>query len=198
MVYASSLSFTVRPDHVRVAAEFGPPEPVAQDDHVLAAWRVLLLPKDPSKRRPSSDGFEKARTDECRRYCSRGASPSERDLPEAATLIHGHALERPRIPLPVVELAWGELEESTARCPGEDPHKPFGLLERQRTQQDRVHDAENRSVGADAQRQHADDRNGERGRPEHHPERIVKIGKQRTHGQIPPTGLDEAGGSRVY
>jgi hypothetical protein len=107
---------------------------VAQDDHVLAAWRVLLLPKDASERRQGSDDLEKARTDGCCMYCSRGSSPSERELPEAAALVHRHALERLRIPLPAVELAGGELEESTARCPGEDPYQTFRLLERQRTQ----------------------------------------------------------------
>src|SRR4029434_6170457 len=106
----------------------------------------------------------------CRTYCSRGASPSERELPEAAALIHRHALERLRIPLPVVELAWGELEESTARRPGEDPHQPLRLLERQRTQQDRVDDGKDRGVSADAKRQHADDRNGGRGCSGQHPE----------------------------
>ena len=141
---------------------------------MLAAWRVLLPPKDASERRPGSDDLEKPRADGCRMYCSRGTRASERELPEAAALIHRHALERLRIPLPVVELAWGELEESTARCPGEDPHQPFRLLEGQRTQQDRVDDAEDRGVSADAKRQHADDRNGERGCPGHYPECITK------------------------
>src|SRR4030095_1044972 len=159
---------------------FGSPEPVAQDGHVLAAWRVLLLPKDASKRRPSSDNLEKARTDGCRTYCSRGASPSERELPEAAALIHCHALERLRIPLPVVELAWGELEESTARCPGEDPHQAFRLLEGQGTEEDCVHNAEDGGVRADAKRQHADDRNGERRSAGHHPEPVTKIGNEGT------------------
>src|SRR4030095_6398091 len=115
-------------DHVRASAELGSPEPIAQDDHVFAAWRVLLLPKDASERRPGSDDLEKARADGCRTHCSRGASPSERELPEAAALIHRHALERPRLSLPVVELAWGELEESTARRPGEDSHRAVRLL----------------------------------------------------------------------
>ena len=148
---------------------------------MLAAWRVLLLPKDASERRSGSDDLEKARAHGRRTYCSRATRASEREFPEAAALIHRHALERLRIPLPVVELAWGELEETTARCPGEDAHQAFGLLERQRTQQDRVHDAEDRGVGADAKRQHADDRNGERGCPGDYPDRIAKIGKQGTH-----------------
>src|SRR5207249_4339005 len=126
-------------DHVWVSAEFGSPEPVAQDDHVLAAWRVFLLPNDASERRSGSDDLEKARADSCRTYCSRGARAGERELPEATALVQRHPLERLCIPLPVVELAGGELEESTARRPGEDPHQAFRLLERQRTQQDRVH-----------------------------------------------------------
>src|SRR5262245_26312078 len=146
-----------------------------------AAWRVLLWPKDASERRPGSDDLEKTRAHRCRAYCSRGTGASERELPEAAALIHGHALERPRIPLPVVELAWGELEETSVRRPGKDSHQAFGLLERQRTQQDRVHDAEDRGAGADAKRQHADDGNGERGCSRHDPERITKIGQDGTH-----------------
>jgi hypothetical protein len=148
---------------------------------VLAAWRVLLLPKNASKCRPSPDDLEKAGAHRCRTYCSRGARPGERKLPEAAALIHRHPLERPRIALPAVELAWGELEESTAWRPGEDPHQAFRLFERQRTQQDCVDDAEDRGVSADAKRQHADDRNGERRCPGQYPERITKIGKHRTH-----------------
>jgi hypothetical protein len=38
-------------DHVRISGELGSPESVAQDDDVLATWRVLLLPKDASERR---------------------------------------------------------------------------------------------------------------------------------------------------
>ena len=166
---------------------------------MLAAWRVLLLPKDASERRPGSDDLEKARTDGCRTYGSRRAGPSERKLPEAAALVHRHTLERPRVPLQAVGFAWGELEESAARRPGEDPHEAFGLLERQRTQQDRVHDAEDRGVGADAKRQHADDGNGERGCPGHEPECITKIGKQGMHFRVscggPATnGLGRTGG----
>ncbi len=93
---------------------------------MLAAWRVLLLPKDASERRSGSDDLEKARAHGCRTYCSRGTRASERELPEAAALIHRHALERLRIPLPAVELAWGELEESTARCAGEDRTRRSG------------------------------------------------------------------------
>jgi hypothetical protein len=99
-------------------------------------------------------------------------------------LIHCHAFERLRIPLPAVELAWGELEEPTVRCPGEDPHQAFRLLERQRTQQDRVDDAKDRGVRTDAKRQHADDRNSERWCPGHDPERITKIGKHGTHPRV--------------
>src|SRR5439155_633248 len=116
-----------------------------------------------SERRPGSDDLEEARADSRRTYCSRGARARERELPEAAALVHRHALERLRIPLPAVELAGGELEESTvrARRPGEDPHQAFRLLERQRTQQDGVHDAEDRGVVADAKRQYTADHTGD-------------------------------------
>src|SRR6187200_373174 len=132
---------------------------------MFAGRRVLLLPKDAPEGRAGFDDFEKTLAHGGRTYRSRAIGASERELPEAATLIHCHALERPRIPLPVVELAWRELEESTVRRPGEDPDEAFGLLEWQRTQQHRVHDAEDRGVGADAQRQDGDDGNGERGCP---------------------------------
>src|SRR5262245_33612820 len=151
---------------------------------MFATRRVFLWPEDASERRSGSDDLEKARAHGCRTYCSRGTRASERELPEAAALVYRHALERLRIPLPVVELAWGELEESTARRPGEEPHQAFRLLEGQRTQQNRVNDAEDRGVSADAKRQHADDRNGERRCPGHHPERITKIGKQGTHPRV--------------
>src|SRR4030095_3120406 len=101
-----------------------------------AAWRVLLLQKDASERRSGSDNLEKTRGHGCRTYRSRDTGATERELPEAAALVHRHALERLRIPLPAVELAWGELEESTARCPGEDPHQAFRLLEGQGTGED--------------------------------------------------------------
>jgi hypothetical protein len=165
-------------------AEFGSPEPVAQNDYVPAAWRVLLFPKDASECRSCSDDLEEAGAHGGGTYCSRGTHASERELPEAAALIHGHALERLRISLPAVELAWGQLEESTARCPGEDPHQPFRLLEGQGAQQDCVHDAEDCGVGADPKRQHADDRNGERRSAGYRPERRTKIGRQRTHLRI--------------
>src|SRR5262249_34999890 len=142
-------------NHVRVAAEFDFPEPVAQDDHVLSARRVLLLPEDAPERRPGFDDFEKARADGSHSDASRGARAGQRELSEAAAWIERHAFERSRLPLPTVELARGELERTTVRtrCPGVDPHQAFRLLERQRTQQNRVHDAEYRRVRADAERQ---------------------------------------------
>ncbi len=89
-----------------MSSEFGRPEPIAQHDGMPAARRVVLLPKDASERRSGADDLEKARAHGCRTYRSRGSGASERELPEAATLIHGHAFERPRLPLPVVELSW--------------------------------------------------------------------------------------------
>src|SRR2546421_301838 len=79
-------------DLLRVSAEFGSPEPVAQDDHVLAARRVLLRPKDASERRSGSDDLEKACGDSCHTCRSRGARAGERELSEAAAWIHRHAL----------------------------------------------------------------------------------------------------------
>jgi hypothetical protein len=142
------------------------------------------LPKDATERRSGSDDLEKSRAHGCCPDGSRGTGATEREFLEAATLIHGQALERPRIALPVMELTWRELEELTARCPGEDPHQAFGLLEGQRTQQDCVHDAEDRRVGANAKRQDADDGNSERWCPGHDPERITKIGKHGTHPRV--------------
>jgi hypothetical protein len=66
----------------------------------------------------------------------------------------------------------------------EQPHQPFRLFEGYRTQQDRVDDAEDRGVGADAERQDGDDRNRERRGPGHDPERMSKIGKHGTHPRI--------------
>jgi len=144
------------------------------------------LPKDASERRSGSDDVKKACADSCRTYGSRGARARERELPEAAALVHRHALERLRIPLPVVELAGRELEESTVRAgrPGEDPHQVFRLLKRQRTQQHRVDDAKDRRVGADAKRQYADHGNSERWCPGHSAERITKICKYGSHPRV--------------
>jgi hypothetical protein len=62
-----------------------------------------------------------------------------------------------------------------------DPHEALRLLERQRTQQDRVHDAEDRGVRTYPERQHADNGRDERRFPGHRSERITKISKQGTH-----------------
>ena len=65
----------------------------------------------------------------------------------------------------------------------EDPDQPVGLFERQRTQQDGVHDAEDRRVGADAEREDRDDGERERGRARQHPEGVSEIGGERSdHG----------------
>ena len=84
MVYASSLSFTVRPitSGCRRTRLFQ--NRSLRIDDVLAAWRVLLRPKDASERRSGADDLEEARADGCRTYCSRGARAGERELPEAA------------------------------------------------------------------------------------------------------------------
>ena len=68
----------------------------------------------------------------------------------------------------------------------EQPHEPIRLLERQRPQQHGVDDAEDGGVGADAEREHGDDRERERRGAEQDPEGVAEIGKERAHG-----GLDE-------
>jgi hypothetical protein len=64
------------------------------------------------------------------------------------------------------------------------PHEPIGLVDRQWPQQHRVDDAEDGGVGADAEREHGDDRDGESRRAEQHAERVAKIGKKRTHDGV--------------
>ena len=137
-------------NHVRVGAELGAPEPVAQNDHVLRAGRVLFGPKGASERRPSADDVEEASAHWFRSYCSRAARAGERQLPEPAAWIHRHALERVRIALPVVELAGRNVEWSSVGRYRVHPHQPARLFEGKGTQQHRIDDAEERRVCADA------------------------------------------------
>ena len=111
MVYASSLSFTVRP-----ITSGCPPNSALQNRSLRT---TTYLPPGVSssgrKTRPSAGRAltisKKPALTAVARIVRAVTRAGERELPEAAALVHRHALERLRIPLPVVELAGRELEE---------------------------------------------------------------------------------------
>ena len=71
----------------------------------------------------------------------------------------------------------------------EDPDQPAGLRIGQRTQQHRVHHAENRGRGADSQRQAGYRRGGEAGILPQHAKPVSNV--LREGAQLPPFFRDE-------
>ena len=88
--------------------------------------------------------------------------------------------------LPVVEVRRGDREgrhagEGVLRRHVEQPDERAGITERQGPQQHRIDDAEDRRVGADAEREDADHREGERTGAEQDASGISKIGDKSAH-----------------
>ncbi len=153
-------------DGVGRAAEMALPESGAEHHDMAAPRRVLFREEHAAEKRLGANGLEEPVAHGAGDDGFRAAAAGQRERTES---IQRHAIEEARVALPVVEIRGGHRE---ARHPGKrrlrrhvkDAHQPIRLVERQRSQQHRVDDAEDGGVGADAERQDRDDGDRERRR----------------------------------
>ena len=155
MVKIRSLNFTVAPIALRVGVEPRAPEGVGDHDGRRPAGLLLLVGQQPPDGRARAQRLEEpGRDPEHGDVVGRAAHGHAR----FAARVVGHRLEAPALRLPVVEV--GRRDGGRAE-PGFRPQVPHSddavrALERQRPQDDRVHDAEDRGGGSDPQRQRDD------------------------------------------
>jgi hypothetical protein len=139
------------------------PETIANDGDTATPRRILIGQKDAPVCRIHANDLEEAGADGGRNQRFRIAKAGERELAET---VNRHALEELRIALPVVVVRGRHRErrhirKRTLRRNVKQAHEAIGLLVGQRPEQDGVHDAENRGIGTDAQREDGNDRQRE-------------------------------------
>ena len=118
----------------------------------------------------------------------RFARPDHRELGiSEKRVVRGDGPERRRGSLELLEHANGvgdarQSADVTAlrdRIPSRrKPHELLGVGERQRPQQDRVHDAEDGSIGANGERQDQDRQRRKSRLPPHRPQRVAQVLRQ--------------------
>ena len=93
------------------------------------------------------------------------------------------AVEGGRLALPVEEVEIRRRRTIVARGAPHRPeiHEPIGLVERQRLDERRVHDAEHRGVGADAERQAEDGQSRQQRRPGQRANGVANVLRERIH-----------------
>ena len=152
---------------------------------MAATGSVLLAQEQTAELRPSAHDLEEIGANGACDDRLRVAAAGKRELSEP---IDRDPLEEPRVALPVVEVCRRDgkplqSRERALRWNVKQPHEPARFVERQRTQQHGVDDAENGGVGADADREDGHDRDQKRRRANEHPERVAKVGGERAqHG----------------
>ena len=166
----------VAPDDVGIGAEASHPESAAQDDDRRGARAFVVRGERAAEnRRQPEDG------EQIRRRADRAdvlGLSAAREVVFLQAVVERHVLERAAALFPVdvggrrdravtVEADRGRLFP--------EKHEPIGFRERQRPQQHGAHDAEDRGVRADAERedQHGDD--GEAGRAREHADGVANV-----------------------
>src|SRR5262250_3104940 len=99
----------------------------------------------------------------------------------------GHIFKHTRSRLQVIQFGLGkpDVPQSYAGLVYEDSYQMIGIAVGQRTQQHRIHDAENGCVGSHTQSQHQDSQDRERTLLDQHAQTIANILKQSTHEDAP-------------
>ena len=164
-----------------VAAETALPEPVAQDDHLVAPLGALVGRERAAEDRGDTQGREEARMDELRdellgRAFAREGGP---------VVVHPrHRGERrvSLLPAPIVEGGDDVLATGTLGVFLPDGDEAPGLVEGEALEEHGVDDCENRGVCADAQGERRDRHRGET--------RILRERAGR-EAQVPPGRLEE-------
>ena len=158
------------PDHVLRTIEAGLPESLADDDDPFGVGHVF--------RRGEAAAADDRRAEELEEVDRHLAGPQL--LRERAPgVVHDAGAEDRDVlddrieRFPVLELGGGGSRARPLRRRVEKQHQAVGIEERNRPQQDGVHDRENRRIGANPQRERGHRRTGERGTLPEHPQRIA-------------------------
>ena len=171
-----------------IRSELVDPEHMAEDDHAILASLVLIGKKRAASLRLNAEDLEVAGRDPRPTKLHRIAAPRER---RRAAALGGHEVEDGVIRLPVEEIQRGDAVAVAAGRLLEDTDDPIGIRVRQRLEQDAVNEAEDRGVGADAERQREDrDRCKSRTLRQGSPA-VTQVLEQRIeHGQAAPVAVD--------
>src|SRR5262249_15404240 len=137
-------------DDVRISPEIPLPEPSAYHNDAIAARLVLPFTKNASNLRRDSDHFEKVDGCSYAEYTLGILTPRQA---ETAELIRGDTGEDIILLAPILEIWDRSRALNHVRFVLPDFDESLRLPERQRAQQHRIYDAEDRAVGADAERQ---------------------------------------------
>ena len=145
---------------VAIAAVLALPEPVAEDDDLLVSRLALFVGEDASERGPGRDEPEERRRREDHRQADRAVLAAER---RALAAVERELLEHVGLfaAIVVVGHAGRSARRAGVRIVVVQPDDPIGVRHRQRLQDDRPHDAEDRGVGADADRERQERRDRE-------------------------------------
>ena len=158
-----AVEFEATADDRRIAAEPPLPEAVVDHDHTVRSRpRLVGRERAAVERRHAESGEEVVRN----RHAAdalRVAGASQRHVVQARPLgvaaeIEGNAAERAIAAANVDQVCRGQrvVRPVPQRVRLPDLHQPGWFVKRQRLEQHGAHDAEHRSVGADADRQHGD------------------------------------------
>ncbi len=169
------------------------PELVAEDNDASASRRIFGGQEHAADRRRRADELEEARAHRTGVDVLGSGAGRQREL---AAPVGRHAVEQPRVALPVVEVCGRHREAPDPRERAlwrqvEQPHEAIRLRVRQRAQQHGVDDAEDRGVDADAEREDDDDCDGERRRVRQRSEGVAHVGQNHRHVGIPRSGRRE-------
>ena len=166
-------------DDRRVAAEPSLPQSFADHRHSRAAGAVVAVDERSAAQRLQTEQRKHRRRERSAGELLRIALARERDRHEPE---RAHRLEGARLFLPrqVIQHRGGERRQVQLVVAFGDPHETIGVRERQRPQHDRVDDAEDRRVRADAERDREDDGESEERRLPQQTDRVPNIVQQ--HG----------------
>ena len=161
-------------DDGRIGLVAAPPELIGQDDDRSGARLVVSRVDLSTERRDDAEHAEQARAHGSARDPLGIRAAGQR---QAAILDGDERVEGGRLALPVEEVAVRRRRPAAARGAPHRPgiHEAIGIAERQRLDERRVHDAEHRRVGADAERQAEDGQAGQHGRPAQRAERVANV-----------------------
>src|SRR5208282_5591544 len=161
-------------DNRRVAAKAPPPKSVADDRYFRAMKHIVGSLHVSSERRRHAKRSEVAGADLLSIDTFRLIRSSEGRLP----WLHYSDCVKRATPLRQFAISVEGLGDAGAVFRGiPDHHDPAGMRIGQRLEQDRVHRAENRRAGSDAETENHDRRAGEARVPAQLPERVAKIVK---------------------
>ena len=167
-------------DHIRVGAEGALPEAVAQDDDRRLAGRVFIRPQQPSVERLRAEQVEQAGGRQNPFDPLRVLAGQQR---AGAALRNRHLLERSVFGADVDELPRRRpvLRDVDAWRSQPQHREPVRVGIRQRLEQQRVDDAEDGGVGADADGERDDDHQRQRGRAPQRPDGVAEVLQEGSH-----------------